>query len=63
MITIPYNKISIVHYWCAKNISPREYYLHTKIGGDGWEISRNKVDWVLTTENPKFETYIELKFI
>lgn len=63
MITVPYNKLSVVHYWCNKNISPRQYYFHSQFGGDGWEITTNDGKWELRTDNPKHETYIELKFI
>ena len=65
MIVIPHNKISVVHHWCSKNISPRQYYLHNMFGGDGWEFTRSKDinGWQLKTEDPKLETYIELKFI
>jgi len=64
MIVIPHNKISVVHHWCSKNISPRQYYLHNTFGGDGWEFTRSKDinGWKLKTDDPKLETYIELKF-
>ena len=26
--------------WCLKHIGPRLYYLHDKIGGQGWRITR-----------------------
>jgi hypothetical protein len=47
------------------NISPRQYYFHHAFGGDGWEFARNKdiFEWQLKTDDPKYETYIELKFI
>jgi len=33
-------------------------------GGDGWEFTRSKDinGWTLKTDDPKLETYIELKF-
>lgn len=62
MIVIPYNKLSVVHHWCNKNISPRQYYFHNAFGSDEWEIKRTETAWVLTTVDPKHETYIELKF-
>ncbi len=63
MITIPNNKVSVVHHWCNTNISRRQYYFHNAFGSDDWEISRKETDWVLTTDNPKHETYIALKFL
>jgi hypothetical protein len=65
MIVIPHNKISVIQYWCIMNISPRQYYFHHAFGGDGWEFARNKdiFEWQLKTDDPKYETYIELKFI
>lgn len=64
MIEIPHNKLSVVQHYCIKNISPRQYYFHNMFGGDGWEIARNKdiFEWQLRTDDPKHETYIELKF-
>ena len=26
--------------WCMKHIGPRLYYIHNKIGGQGWRIMR-----------------------
>ena len=65
MIVIPANKLSVVHHWCNKNISPRQYYFHNMFGGEGWEFRRdiNVYGWTLKTDDPKLETYIELKFI
>jgi hypothetical protein len=65
MIVIPHNKISVVQHYCIKNISPRQYYFHHMFGGDGWEFTRSKDinGWTLKIDDPKLETYIELKFI
>ena len=30
--------------WCLKHIGPRLYYLHNKIGGEGWRIIRDYKD-------------------
>lgn len=64
MIVVPHNKISVVQYWCIMNISPRQYYFHNAFGGDGWEFTRSRDinGWTLKIDNPKLETYIELKF-
>lgn len=26
--------------WCMKHIGPRLYYIHDRIGGEGWRIMR-----------------------
>ena len=62
MIVVPHNKISVIQYWCIMNISPRQYYFHNAFGGDGWEVRRTKTEWELRTDDPKHETYIELKY-
>ena len=25
--------------WCEKNISPRQFWLHSNVGGEGWSIT------------------------
>ena len=30
-----------VEEWCLKNIGPRMYYLHNRMGGQGWTINRH----------------------
>jgi hypothetical protein len=38
--------------WCAKFISPRKYWLHNRMGGEGWYIEwEDKL--VLTIEDEK----------
>lgn len=27
--------------WCLRHLGPRLYYLHNKIGGEGWRIMRS----------------------
>jgi hypothetical protein len=63
MIEVPYSELSIVHWWCNRNISPRLYYFHNAFGGKGWALKRNGSTWVLITDDPKYETYIELKYL
>lgn len=68
MIIIPYEKLSVVHHYCNKKISPRQYYFHNAFGGDGWDITRtemgrNKTEWVLKTNETEHETYIALRFL
>jgi hypothetical protein len=33
--------------WCIKNVGPRLYYIHNKIGGNGWHIRNSKSSEVL----------------
>lgn len=42
-IKIPPNKVHSVERWCEKNISPREFWIHTKRGGRGWILEGNKI--------------------
>lgn len=34
------NNIRDIEAWCIRFISPRQYYLHTQIGGHGWSIKQ-----------------------
>ena len=36
--TLP-GKYNTVIECCEKYISPRKYYLHNRVGGEGWEVS------------------------
>ena len=36
--TLP-GKYNTVIECCEQYISPRKYYLHNKVGGNGWEVS------------------------
>jgi|LakMenEpi03Aug12_release.lakeMendotaPanAssembly.Ray.scaffolds.fasta_scaffold5027564_1 hypothetical protein len=63
MISVPYSDLSIIDWWCRRNISPRKYYFHNRFGGEGWEVKRTQGIWMLTTEDSKFETYLKLKYL
>jgi hypothetical protein len=39
-LTLP-GKYNTVIECCEKYISPRKYYLHNKVGGNGWEVSHS----------------------
>lgn len=45
--------VSIGEAWCLKNIGPRLYYLHNKIGGVGWRIVRNNNKVSLSIDDDK----------
>jgi hypothetical protein len=38
--TLP-GKYNTVIECCEKYISPKKYYLHNKVGGNGWEVSHS----------------------
>lgn len=44
--------------WCMKHVGPRLYYIHDRIGGEGWRImrSRNKSEMLLCLEDDKKAT-------
>ena len=49
-------KISVSRFaeaWCLKNIGPRMYYIHNKIGGRGWRIMMKDRQLYLCIEDDK----------
>jgi hypothetical protein len=49
---------------CEKYIGPRKFYLHNRIGGEGWDIrpaSRYRLATVARFDDPKMATFIKLK--
>jgi hypothetical protein len=40
MIEFKVSRVSPAEAWCLKHIGPRLYYLHNKIGGEGWRIMK-----------------------
>jgi hypothetical protein len=46
MIEFKVPSIGKAEAWCMKHIGPRLYYIHDRMGGDGWRIMR-KGDRVL----------------
>lgn len=47
------SKTSTAEAWCLKHIGPRRYYLHNKIGGEGWRIMRTSLGVLLCIEDDK----------
>lgn len=47
------SKTSTAEAWCLKHIGPRLYYLHNKIGGEGWRIMRHGSDVLMCIEDDK----------
>lgn len=63
MIKLPHSKRQEVETYCVENIGIRMYYLHNKIGGDGWSISKAWPDnFNLDISDPHMELLISLKF-
>ena len=46
MIEFKVPNVGKAEAWCMKHIGPRLYYIHDRIGGEGWRIIR-KGDGVL----------------
>jgi hypothetical protein len=42
-----------VEHYCVKNIGRRLYYLHNKIGGQGWSIKKQSTELLLTIDDDK----------
>ena len=53
MLEFKINTVGHAEAWCLKHIGPRLYYLHNKIGGEGWRIMRAKTDILLCIEDDK----------
>jgi len=64
MITLPNSKRQAVQNYCEENIGCRMYYLHNRIGGDGWAMSivRYLNCFTLEIPDPGTEVLILLKF-
>jgi hypothetical protein len=63
--TLP-GKYNTVIECCERYISPRKYYLHNKVGGNGWEVSHssNLSDGFrarLKVDDEQMATFIMLK--
>ena len=47
--------------WCIKNISPQEYYIYSgfipKVGGTGWEITKEDLYYYLYLLDEKMLTF------
>jgi len=49
---------------CEKHIGPRKFYLHNRIGGEGWDVragGRYNGVTIARFDNPKMATFIRLK--
>lgn len=48
--------------WCSKYISPREYWLHNRVGGEGWRLLKFKQARQLIIEDDKLGLMVILRF-
>ena len=49
---------------CEKYIGPRKFYLHNRIGGEGWDVradSRYRLFTIARFDDAKMATFIMLK--
>jgi hypothetical protein len=49
---------------CEKYISPRQYWLHNRVGGNGWEVAHSSAGGfrsVLKVSDNSIATFIMLK--
>ena len=59
---IPDGKTPTLANWCDRAISPRMYWLHNEVGGNGWAIRATKAGSVLEVSDPELLTFAILKF-
>ena len=62
-IALP-GKYNTVIECCEKYISPRQYWLHNRVGGDGWEVAPSSAGGfrsVLKVSDDSIATFIRLK--
>lgn len=60
-ITIPTNKRVDIGLYCCKHISPQRYYLHSGIGGVGWNVTLGEQGWTVQAPNEHL-VIIRLKY-
>ena len=58
MIEFKVPSVSKAEAWCMKHIGPRLYYIHDRIGGEGWRIMRSRTtsEMLLCLEDDKKAT-------
>jgi hypothetical protein len=62
-VTLP-GKYNTVIECCEQYISPRQYWLHDRVGGNGWEVSHRSAGGfqaVLKVDHELMATFIMLK--
>jgi hypothetical protein len=51
--TIKINDPRTAEAYCVKNIGPRLFYIHNRIGGEGWIIKKQGMGHTLTIVDEK----------
>lgn len=42
-------------------VGQKQYWIHNRIGGEGWVVKIKKRDYVIEIDDPKLATFIKLK--
>jgi hypothetical protein len=53
MAKIKINDPRKVEAYCVKNIGPRLFYIHNRVGGEGWIIKKQDLGYTLTIHDDK----------
>ena len=56
MIEFKVPNVGKAEAWCMKHIGPRLYYIHDRIGGEGWRIMRKSDGVLLCLEDDRQAT-------
>jgi hypothetical protein len=56
MIEFKVPSVGKAEAWCMKHVGPRLYYIHDRIGGEGWRIMRIYGEVLLCLEDDKKAT-------
>jgi len=48
---------------CEQHVGPRKFYLHNRIGGEGWDVrpTQDRGKTIARFNNPQMATFIQLK--
>jgi hypothetical protein len=63
MIEFKVPSINKAETWCMKHIGPRLYYIHDRMGGEGWRIMRKGGIVLLCLEDDKKASMAALMLI
>ena len=63
MIEFKVPSVGKAEAWCMKHVGPRLYYIHDRIGGQGWQIKKVGMGSVLYLEDNKKATMAALMLI
>ena len=51
-----------VLHFLEKEVGPRNYWLHSKVGGEGWMVNFNYGNIHVTMSDDQMATFVILKF-